>query len=183
MTPSNRPEFPRPIAVESLTGGLAEYEIEATEGERQALAQRLDLASLESLTASLRLWPEGNEIVRLQGTLSAQVTQTCVVTLEPVVSSIEAFVERLYGPESDTRGRDVQDEEIALDDEDPPDAIRDGQIDIGEAVAEQLSLEIAPFPRAPGAEFHGYSSGALDPGGGEGEGPFSALAKLVKRES
>lgn len=181
MNPSNRPEFSRPVAVESLTGGLAEYDIEATEAERQALALRLDLTSVDSLTASVRLWPEGGEMVRLQGTLAARVAQSCVVTLEPVTSSIQAFVERRFGPGEGVQ--DPQDEEVAWDGEDPPDAILNGYIDIGEAVAEQLSLEISPFPRAPGAEFRGYSVGTADQGEAGPDGPFSALAKLVKKES
>jgi uncharacterized metal-binding protein YceD (DUF177 family) len=34
-----------------------------------------------------------------------------------------------------------------------PDIVEDGQIDLGQYVVEQLALRLDPFPRKPGAEF------------------------------
>jgi glycosyltransferase involved in cell wall biosynthesis len=41
---------------------------------------------------------------------------------------------------------------ITLDDE-SPDLIENGQIDLGQYAVEQLALRLDPFPRKPGAEF------------------------------
>ena len=35
--------------------------------------------------------------MKLEGHLSAEVVQTCVITLEPVTAAIEVALERLYG--------------------------------------------------------------------------------------
>ena len=38
-------------------------------------------------------------------------------------------------------------------DEDAPDVIEDGRIDLGQYAVEQLALSLDPFPRKPDAEF------------------------------
>ena len=171
------PEFSRPLRVDDLPPGETEIGLEADSTERAALARRFDLLSLESLTARLALLPEAGGLVRLRGTVKAKLTQACVVTLAPVAGVVEASFERLYGPAA--LERDLPEEE-ELGEDDPPDPIDDGLIDLGEAVAEEFGLGIDPFPRAPGAEFSGYSSD------GQGEvkpaSPFAVLAKLKDRQ-
>ena len=57
-------------------------------------------------------------------------------------------------------------------DEDPPDLIVDGRIDLGALAAEFLALWLDPYPRKPGAAF--------EPGEEEAgrDSPFAALARL-----
>ena len=108
----------------------------------------------------------------LDASFRAELVQTCVVTLEPFSAPVEGAFERVYAP-----GSAEEPAEEELGEEDPPDAIIDGVIDIGEAVAEQLALELDPFPRAPGVVFEGFSVGE---GGDEASpaNPFAVLAKL-----
>jgi hypothetical protein len=62
-------------------------------------------------------------------------------------------------------------------DEDPDDLPAEaGAVDMGEALAQQLSLALDPYPRAPGAEL---PAEATD---GGAHGPFAALAKLKRPE-
>jgi uncharacterized metal-binding protein YceD (DUF177 family) len=73
--------------------------------------------------------------------------QACVVTLEPVQSDIETQFARLYSSQ-------VRDEPSQIDrdlERDEPDLIENGQIDLGELVAEELALALDPYPHAPGA--------------------------------
>ena len=72
-------------------------EIEASQGERRALASRLGLVSLDRLVArvSLRRLPRGGPI-RAEASLSATVTQACVVTLAPVTSEVEHEFGQLF---------------------------------------------------------------------------------------
>ena len=96
-------------------------------------------------------------------------------------ATLEGSFERLYDivPEP-AEGSD--DGNIYIDAEDPPEAVPEGKIDVGEVVAEQLALEINPFPRNPELSFADYST---DPDDGEKTesrgGPFPALAKLRKK--
>ena len=63
------------------------------------------------------------------------------------------------------------------DGEDDPDDIESeqGAADLAEALAQQLSLAIDPYPRAPGAEMP-------DLEGGGAHGPFATLLKLKRPE-
>jgi len=174
------PEFSRTVSVESLDDGGTVIEIEAAAGERKALAGRFGLLGLDSLTAKVDLTPLEDGIVRLRGVLKARAIQACVVTLAPVPSLVEATFERLYGPgaaEEDAGALAV------MEPEDPPEPIPGGAIDVGEAVAEQLALELDPFPRAAGAAFDGFSSGPRADGDKDRDsgGPFAVLAKLKEK--
>ena len=63
-----------------------------------------------------------------------------------------------------------------LDEEDPPDPIVDGKVDLGALAAEFLALALDPYPRKPGAEF-------AAPEVAEPDSPFAELARLAKPET
>jgi len=186
MTVGKKLEFSRPVALTDLAGG--EIRIMAETDERAALARRLGLVALDSLHATVCLDPkESGGGVRLRGTLRADVTQACVVTLEPMRSSVEAPFERRYARAEGQRPPEPED--IPPDGEEPPEPLVGDTVDLGEAVAEQLALEIEPFPRTPNAAFSGYVSGTVDTedaeDGAEPSGPFAALAEIkgLRRDS
>ena len=94
MTIEKGPEFSRAVAIADLTGG--EIRIDAEADERAALARRFGLVALDSLDAMVHLIAKEGGGVQLRGTLRADVTQSCVVTLQPVHSFIEASFDRHY---------------------------------------------------------------------------------------
>lgn len=175
------PEFRRPLALGLVGPAGREVVIEADAAERAALAGRFGIPGIGRLRAVLRLRPEaggpqagGTVIAR--GRLEAEVTQTCVVTLEPVEQRVaEEIALRLLPP-----GREAQDGPEEMDE---IEAAPDGTVDLGEAVAEQLSLALDPYPRAPGAvlpelgEAEGEGAAAPAPPE-EKPNPFAALAAL-----
>ncbi len=167
-----QPEFSRPFALERLGAGREALRIEATAQECKALAARLGLVALEGLAAELSV--EGNptaNLVIVRGRLQARVTETCVVTSEPFTQALEDSFEQIY---SLTAG--APDEEEALADPDQPEPLPEGGLDLGEEVAQQLSLARDPYPRAPGAE--------LPESARQGEaGPFAVLKNLAGRGS
>lgn len=170
------PEFSRPVAIETVPEEAA-FSIEADAEERTRLARRLGVTSVDRLTADLRLIRLMGAMVRLEGNLEAEVTQACVVTLAPVKSRIAVRLDRRYGPPEAIADGDTED--VPFEDDDMPDVLIDGTVDLGEAVAEQLALEIDPFPRAEGAEFKGYSSEPETTG--KPPGPFAVLDELLKK--
>ena len=173
------PEFSRPIAVDSLKHSGKTYEIEASEEERRRLAERFQVVSVESLSASIQVTPQQSGVmVRVHGTLEAKVTQACVVTLKPVSSHLNTPMERLFGPGGEDD--DPAEEEIDLE-YDPPEAIIDGVIDLGEIAAEELALDLDPFPRAPDAEFDGFTLGGSEAASEERPNPFAVLAQLRQK--
>ena len=173
----SEPEFSRPVIVADLDEET-EMRIEADAHERQALAGRFDLLQLDTLAAEIRVVREIGAMVHVTGQVVADVTQSCVVTLAPVASHLEFPLDGRFAPAALVAEME-DDEEILFEEEDPPEIIVDRRIDLGEAVAEQLALEINPFPRAEGAEFAGYDSGPDD--GSGGGNPFAVLQGLVKK--
>jgi uncharacterized metal-binding protein YceD (DUF177 family) len=174
-----KPEFSRPIHLTDITPSGVEMNIEASPQECAALSERFDILGIASLKAHVLLVPQG-DLYRLEASLAADVTQACVVTLDPVSSHIEADFSRLYGEgEALEAARQALLQEVDLDaeGEDEPDPIENGAIDAGEAVAEELALSLDPFPRKPGASLKGSPWDASEDGEGKPH-PFAALAKL-----
>ena len=171
-------EFSRRIQVDALGEDEVTTEIEATADERSALAKRFGLLSVESLTATLRLRRlAARSLVRVNGGFVAEVVQSCVVTLEPVASRLEGNLARCYSlaPAEAAIEREVL---VDFDEEEPPEPVPSGGIDLGEAVAEQLALEIDPYPRAEGAKLERAQWG----GGAERDSPFQVLGTLKERK-
>ncbi len=177
------PEFSRPVLAESLPDEGETFDIEADALERQALAKRFGLLSLEALTARILLTPTAGGGVSAKCNLAAQLTQSCVVSLKPVESRVEATFERLYGHRTEPATSAGIDIEPLAEEEDFPEPLGAGAIDLGEAAAEQLALELDQFPRLKDAAFAGYSSGGKSAAAAGVEGSFAVLAKLKKKSS
>lgn len=161
MRPAVQPEFSRVIRVDDLVPTGRAFVGVAGEQERAQLARRFDLVALAHLEVRGAVTPaRGGMAVLLSARLRAEVTQTCVVTLAPVASRLDVQFKRLYAADApgefadaDQHG-DVNGGEIQLDgDDDDIDPLVGGLIDVGEAAAEQLALELDPYPRAPGTSF------------------------------
>jgi uncharacterized metal-binding protein YceD (DUF177 family) len=170
---ADTPEFSRPIDLTRLGDREVVQSIEATDSERAALAARFGLVALESLAATLKLRRvRGGAAIRLSGTFSANLAQACVVTLEPVPQRLEETFEVLYAPDTAAEESMIG----ANPDMDWPEPLPDGVLDMGEAVAQQLSLTLDPYPRAPGSELDSQPGGET----AAPAGPFAALGALRK---
>lgn len=166
------PEFSRIIGVDTLGEEPRRLRVEAREEERDELARRFGVIGIARLAADLALGCKGAEIA-MHGTLSASVTQACAATGAPVEAEIESPFDILFRPQPDGLGYG---DEVELSESELDVVFYDkAQIDVGEAVAETLLLNLDPYPRAPEAE------AALKAAGVKSEdeaGPFGALAGL-----
>ena len=177
------PEFSRPVDIESLSATAAtRLDINADAEERANLARRFGLVRLDSLAATVTLERNVAGDVSLSGQLKAEVVQTCVVTLEPVRSAIEAQFARVFTPAAEAGAETPDEIFLAPEGDEPPEYLAGSFVDVGEVVAETLGLEIDPFPRAPGAVFAGAAAAPTEADKNpEKSGPFAALAKLKER--
>lgn len=181
--PAGEHEFSRVIRIEPEMGSgddAVTFTIEANPDERAALARRFGLLALDALSAAGRIdVASRGRRARLTATLKADATQICVVSLEPVRSTIEEQFSVTYDRDAGrTRIEPVQDFDI--DAEDPPDPLPDDGIDVGEAVAEHFGLALDPYPRAPGVAIDAPGEGGERTEPGE-TSPFSALGRLKGR--
>lgn len=172
------PEFSRPIALDRI--GLKEksYEISADDRECAALAKRLGIPAVNTFDATIRLrLTGGGGLVRLSGRIKAALTQICVVTLEPIPTVVEEDFTRVYSVEA---GDEMAEVVVEMDEDEVPDPIENGQIDIGEAAAEHLALAMDPFPRSHDAAFESPEEPPEEPE--VKQSPFAGLSALHKKE-
>jgi uncharacterized metal-binding protein YceD (DUF177 family) len=163
-------EFSRRIEIERLAAGETVFDIAASDAERAALARRFALLALDRLEAQVALVRLPGGLLRLSAALSADVVQACVATLEPVASRVDERFMLLYGDAQDETGEVMLSGEAEL-----VEPLSGEALDIGEAVAQQLSLALDPFPRAPGA-----AAVAAETGPSEAQA-FAALAKWQEK--
>lgn len=185
MTDGAFPEFSRPRPAVNLPSEGRAFSAAASADECRALATRLGLLAIGRLRVEGLMRPrsKGKQVV-LQAALSAEVTQRCVVSLEPVVNTIDVAFERVFefgiGDEWAQFGDASRDLVLGTPEIDAADPIFDDAIDIGEAAAEQLALELDPFPRAPGAVFESLENEPIADVAAEAAHPFAALNRLRK---
>ena len=166
------PEFSRFVRLDRVTAQPLRTMIEATAEECQRLARRFDLVSLDRLAADVVLQRVAGDLIRLDAAFEAEFAQSCVVTLDPLPGRVTETFSLLYGPPGDEQA------EIEIDiDETVFEPLTGELIDIGEAVAQELSLALPQFPRLPDA--------LLDPAetSQPPDGPFAALEQLRRSSS
>ncbi len=171
-------EFSRPFAIDDINANGSLVELEADPEERRHLAERFDLLALDRLVARLVVTRGASGIpIRVKGRLKASVVQRCVVSLEPVASEIDEPVEAEYAPPA----ADGTEEIIHLDQPDPPEPLEGDSLELGELVAQHLSVALDPYPRKKGLEPLDWSEPERKEGGVDPDNPFSALASLRKK--
>jgi hypothetical protein len=127
--------------------------IEADEAQREALAKAHGLLSVEKYRADLLVTAWKRHGVKVAGKVEADITQACVVSLDPVKAHIEEEVEGLFLPDDSKLGRlgFGSGGEIMIDADGPdsPELFSGDTIDVGELAEQFFGLAIDPYPRKP----------------------------------
>jgi len=170
--------FSRLARVDALPREGQVITIEATPAEREELASFYKLPAIAALTATLRLDPRGRGGARVTGAVHGELTQICVVSLEPFPSIVDEDVDVRFAPQTAANSRSTATKEtdtFSLADEDDPDPVVDGKIDLGALTAEFFALGLDPYPRKPGAILDEERTNS-EPA----DSPFAALAQRDK---
>jgi uncharacterized metal-binding protein YceD (DUF177 family) len=147
--------------------------IEANADERAAIRDLLDLAALDHLALEYRLNPAERGGATLDAGFEARGAQRCVVSLEPVPFDVRERRVASFRPQEEivTPAEGVA---SAGDEEDEPEPIVDGTVDLGAYLYEIFAVSLDPYPRAPGASLPPEATS------GEPSGPFDALSRLKR---
>jgi hypothetical protein len=143
-------EIERIVDLDRMGPGSAALEIGASESERAALSKRFGFLALPAFSARVTVDRRpGNQVV-IEGRLRARIVQACILSLEPVTQNLhEAF--RLVFKRDFVDERDPESGDAVLNPQvDAPEPLHGNLLDVGEIVAEQLSLLADPYPRKPG---------------------------------
>ncbi len=172
----SQPPLSRRLALSDVPPEGLDLDVSATPAECAALASHNAIPAVHRLHAELRAQRWRGDGLKIDGELRASVRQACVATLEEFDSELVEPIHMRFAPprEEAPRGRMRHDQpaEITLD-EDPPDPLIGGAVDLGAIISEFLTLALDPYPRKPGAHF--------DEPSGEGAqilSPFTALGRL-----
>jgi hypothetical protein len=129
--------------------------IVANEAQRAALASEHGLLSVEDWRAELQVERWKRNGVKVSGRVEADITQECVVTLEPLAAHISEEVSAMYFPADSKLGRlgFHSAGEVHLDAEGPdsPETFSGDTIDVGALAEEFFGLAIDPYPHKEGA--------------------------------
>jgi hypothetical protein len=171
--------FTRIVRVDAIPQDGQTLTIEASPSEREALALLYRIPAIAALTATLRLERAGQGGARVVGAVHGELTQVCVVSLEPFAATVDEDIDVKFAPrpDEDSGRRPLRETEtVSIADEDKPDPIIEGKIDVGALAAEFFALGLDPHPRKPGVEFVAPAESA------PADSPFAALApKPAKR--
>ena len=179
MSPGSiRPEFSRPLAVERIGSTGTELTIEADAEERDALARRFGIAAIHALAARFVATPWRRGGVELRGDVAAEVELVSVVSLEPFTTEVADNIVRYFQAETAPGHHPAVLSVESLEDEEP-DVISGGAIDLGEIAAESLALALDPYPRKPGEVFQHESDQMAEER--RQESPFAVLSRLKKQ--
>ena len=174
-------EFTIPIKIAELPSSGLDIRRTLEEPERQRLADRLAVKTLNKFAIDISIRVENTKSMRVavEGRLEATVEQSCSVTLEPVVSKFSIPVSLIFKEKAAEPAHLL--EEIDAEEHDPPEQMIDGQFDVGDTLVQVLAVEINPFPRKPGVSLNSMPeakarlSSVKD---SEIDNPFAALASL-----
>ena len=136
------------------------------------IAIDLGIPSIARLDAHFTVTPSRSGVFSVTGVVSADLEQLCVVSLEPFQMAVSETVDLRYQDEAKLAAPGKKEVERTLDEEDPPEPIIGGIIDLGALAVEFVALALDAFPRKPGVAF------ASDAEGGKSDNPFAVLAKL-----
>lgn len=185
---SGTAEWSHMVDIDKISSEPKQFKFSADERQRIDLARRLGIVSVEEAQAIVTVQKVSGGIYHAIGSIQADVTQSCVVSLAPVPAHIEDEFEGWYGDKtanavSFAKARSERDvkqghtEIEVMEESADPEPIIGGKIDIGELATQYLSLALDPYPQAEGVE-HVYSAPAPEKGTDGSElrkSPFEAL--------
>jgi uncharacterized metal-binding protein YceD (DUF177 family) len=150
-----------------------EKRVTATPDELKRIAEREGVEAVTAFDARMTLKRLAQKRFSYEAELSADVLQSCVVTLEPLQTHIVLSISRTlhYIPgRYDEKGGMVS---LSADDEDGPEEIDSLKYDLAGPLLEEFALALDPYPRTPGVEFELPQEEAAKP-----ENPFAILKAL-----
>lgn len=166
-----------PVAIHDIPEAGRRFELVADEATRAAMATAAGVNGVPRLVASFDVTQHGKDGLQVVGTISATVTQTCVVTLEPVENTIEEVADLLFVPD-DGKQSAPEAQEMGEEADDGPEPLVNGTVDLGAMAVEFLILAVDPYPRKSGVVFEPTTAGDA-----EAAHPFAALAALKKKQA
>ncbi len=139
-------EIERIVDIDRMgANGSTAIDIAASEGERAALAKRFGFLGLPAFSARVTVDRQLGGRVVVEGRLRGKIVQACILTLDPVMQDLDETF-RIVFKQDLTEERDPESGEALVNPQaDAPEPLSGNLLDVGEIVAEQLSLRPTPI--------------------------------------
>jgi hypothetical protein len=162
-----------PVRREDVPETGLHLELEADEEVRGRLATLAGVLSVPQLRATADVTRHG-EGLRAAGRVTARVTQSCVVTLEPIENAVDEPFDVLFlAPDvAGTASAGPDPKEV----DDTREELVAGAADLGAVATQFFLLGIDPYPRKPDAVFSGPAEDRA------ADSPFASLSRLKGRD-
>ena len=138
-----------PLAISDVPEAGRHLDLIADEAVRAGIAELANLRDVSRLEAVFDVALRGRGGLHVTGQVQATVGQVCVVTLEPIDNEINEPIDLLFMPEEAVAGGGEADPT----DDDGPEPLIGGIVDLGAIATEFLLLGVDPYPRKAGAVF------------------------------
>src|SRR5262249_12448780 len=141
-----------PVALHDISETGRHFALVADERTRAAVAGIAGVVGLPRLEATFEVTRHKRDGLHVVGQVSATVSQTCVVTLEPVENHVAEPIDLVFLTDAAPALVEAQaGAEVEVPDEDGPEPLVGGIVDLGAVAVEFLMLGIDPYPRKPGS--------------------------------
>jgi len=145
-------EIERVVDLDRMGASGAALEIIASESERAALARRFGFLGLPAFSARVSVERRPGSQIAVEGRLRGRVVQACTLTLDPVTQEVDEAFRIVFKQGLAEEHDPVSGEALLSAQADAPEPLQGNLLDVGEIVAEQLSLAAEPYPRRPGVK-------------------------------
>lgn len=146
----DKSEIERIVDLDRMGPAGTALEIVASDSERAALARRFGFLGLPSLSARVTVDRRPGGQVVVEGRLRGRLIQACVLTLDPVTQDLDDAFRIVFKRELADERDPASGETVLSAQPDAPEPLAGNLLDVGEIVAEQLSLSANSYPRRPG---------------------------------
>lgn len=167
-------EFSYPIIIDDLDSNEKKYHLKADADNLLYLCEVLKVPDVKSFEAEIKLkFSKKEHTLNVWGKVKAEIEHQSVISLEYFTQTYEPSFELVYDTKATYKEIKEIDEDI---DDDVPDIIINGKIDLVDVSIEQIALVLDDYPRKKGEKFNFKPN--FDEDEPVRENPFAVLRNL-----
>lgn len=167
-------DFSYPLKIEDINQGEQTYKLRANKAQLETLREILQIPAVNYFEANIKLtFQKKKGILDVSGEVRAGLTLISVISLDEFEKEYKSNFSLTYDTNATYEQIREMDEDI---EDDIPDIVIDGKIDLGDIAIEQLALVMEDHPRKDGEEF----TSVIEDDSPVRENPFAVLSKLKK---
>ena len=168
--------FSYPLIVEDISSGEKHYHITASKENLEEITDILKVPEVEKFESDIYTKLNKKEhLLKVWGKVDAELRLQSVISLEYFSKNYSPEFEVLYDTKATVNSQ--REEDVSFD-EDLPDIVVNGKIDLAEIALEQLALVLEDYPRQAGEIFEWKNEFSEEED--KKENPFKILEKLKK---